>query len=295
MLVLLDTDDIDEIRVLGVGTVEGLVAELARQRVSVSFVGFGFSDDRYVPLLHQLASSTGGSLYLSSDVTSIPRFLREDREGLAGRQALRRHFETRHDEAALPGLAGTPPVEGVFVTEAKGDARTVVWTDLGYPLVALRRIERGNVGAFASDGGREMAPGWGAPAAREAWDAVLAALLPRDPAAAGLFLSREGDGAAIWWRGAAGGVAPPATVADPEGKRSPAAFTEVYPGSWRADVAALPPGSHQVSVTPAGQGAQALSFAVRPPEYREPQQRAGSRAARAAPRAAPRSTGASRR
>lgn len=266
LLVLLDTDDIDEIRVLGVGTVESLVAELARQRVSVSFVGFGFSDDRYVPLLHQLATSTGGSLYLSSDVTSIPRFLREDREGLAGRQALRRHFETRHDETALPGLAATPPVEGIFVTEAKGDARTIVWTDLGYPLVALRRIERGSVGAFASDGGREMAPDWGTPAAREAWDAVLAALLPRDTSAAGLFLSREGAAAALWWRGAAGAPPPLATVAGPEGKSVPATFRELSPGSWRADVAALPPGSHQVSVTPAGQGGQALSFAVRPVE-----------------------------
>lgn len=273
ILVLLDTDDIDEIRVLGVGTVEDLVAELARQRVSVSFVGFGFSDDRYVPLLHQLASSTGGSLYLSSDVTSIPRFLRDDREGLAGRQAIRRHLETRHDEAGFPGLAGTPPLEGLFITEAKEDARTVVWTELGYPLIVLRRIERGAVGAFASDGGREMAPAWAAPASRESWDAVLAALLPRDPAGGGLFVSREGGGEAIWWRGAAGSAPPLAALAGPDGKRAPAALREVYPGSWRADVAALPPGSHQVSVTMPGQGAQAVSFAVAPPEQRERRQR----------------------
>ncbi|MHB8836131.1 MAG: VWA domain-containing protein [Candidatus Methylomirabilia bacterium] len=269
ILVLLDTDDIDEIRILGVGSVEDLVTELARQRISVSFVGFGFSDDRYVPLLHQLASSSGGALYLSSDVTSIPRFLREDREGLAGRQAILKHLETRHDEAALPGLARTPPVEGIFVTEAKGDASTVVWAEIGYPLVALRRIERGTVGAFAGDGGREMAPGWAAPAARETWDAVLAALLPRDPAARELFLAREGAGAAIWWRSAAGGFPPLAAVADPAGKSTPAVLREVFPGSWRGDVALLRPGSHQVSVTPVGgRGAQTLSFAVPPPSDR---------------------------
>jgi uncharacterized membrane protein len=263
LLVLLDTDDIDEIRVLGVGTVEGLVAELARQRVSVSFVGFGFSDDRYVPLLHQLASSTGGSLYLSSDITSIPRFLRQDREGLAGHQTIRRRLSTRHDETALPGLAATPPVDGIFVAEAKEDARTLVWTELGYPLMALRRIERGAVGAFLSDGGAEMAPQWAAPAAGAAWDAALGALLASTPADDSLFLSREGRGAALWWRTSGRSAARPVgRLLDPRGKSEPADFHEVYPGTWRADVANLGPGSHYVEVQDAAATARAFSFGV---------------------------------
>lgn len=267
IVALIDTDDIDEIRVAGLGSVEDLVASLAKDRVSVSFIGFGFPDDRYVPLLNQLAASTGGFLYLSSDITQVPRFLAEDRESLSRRQTIRRHQRTRHEEDAFPGLEETPSIEEQFITEAKDDARTLVWTELGYPLFALRRVERGAVGAFAADNGRNMAPDWVAAPARAAWDEMLGSLLPRDPEAERLFVGRSGERVVAYYRSeAAGGPGSiQATVSGGDRDRE-VPFREVFPKTWRADLGALRPGSYAVGLRDAAGRAAGVALEVRPPE-----------------------------
>ena len=245
IIALIDTDDVDEIRVAGVGSVEELALSLAKERVSVSFIGFGFPDDRYVPLLNQLAASTGGFLYLSSDITQVPQFLAEDRENLARRQTIRRHQGTVHDADALPGVEETPPIEEQFITEVKDDARTLIRSELGYPLFAVRRVERGAVGAFAADGGRAMAPGWVAAPARAAWDDLFGSLLPRDPDAERLFVGRSGERTVAYYRAdVAGGSGRIQGVVTGIERRDEVRYREIFPGTWRADLGALPPGSY---------------------------------------------------
>jgi hypothetical protein len=194
VVVLLDTDDVDEIKILGVGTVEELAASLSRREISLSFIGFGFSSDRYVPLLNQLATATGGYLYVTSEVQEIPNFLLSDHDRLARRQVIRKKMRTSFSPRELPGLAETPPLEGQFVTEAKPDAVTPIWSDIGYPVFAYRHLGSGVVGGLALDGGGELAPDWLREEALPAWDAVMQRLISAAGERDKVFASRDAEG-----------------------------------------------------------------------------------------------------
>lgn len=249
VVVLIDTDDVDEINVLGLGSVENLVSEMNGEDVSVSFVGIGFSDDRYVPLLSRLASSTGGYLYLTSDITEVPSFLLDDREKLSRDQVVRKHLQTRPSGIDLPWVERTPPLEGQFITEAKRDAVTLVWSELGYPLFVMKQIGRGTVAAMAADGGEDLAPAWIGSDAGRVWDRLLAKLIDAPPDSGKLFVALKGQSLSTYYMPGREGAFLPmeAGIEGPGGGLGPSPMTEVFPGIYRTDFGEVPPGSYRLS------------------------------------------------
>jgi hypothetical protein len=73
IVTLIDTDDVHERKVMGLGSLDELVRLLNEDDISLSFIGLGFSDDQYVPLLSRLASRTGGYLYLRLPLPDLRR------------------------------------------------------------------------------------------------------------------------------------------------------------------------------------------------------------------------------
>jgi len=213
IVALIDTDDVDEINVLGEGTVEDLILLLKENDISISFIGLGFSDDQYVPLLNRLASTTGGYLYLTSDITEVPTFLSNDREKLSEHQVIRKHLLTHFSRKDFPALESTPPLEGQFITEAKPDARTLVWSELGYPVFTLRQMGEGVSAALAADGGILLAPAWAKDEALPLWDGIFSSLQGEAPDSGKVFFSRRGRELTAWYspggEGAFGKVAAP--------------------------------------------------------------------------------------
>lgn len=270
VLVLLDTDDIDETRILGGGTVESLVRGFEKARVSLSVVGFGFSGDRFVPLLNRLTAETGGYLYLTSDVERIPSFLIEDREKLSRQQVIRRPLRVSVDLRQLPGITEAPPLEGQFITEAKADARVLLWTELGYPVFAERRLGRGRVGALAIDGGRTLAPAWVRDGALPVWDAVLGSLQGRQPGPEQVFVSRGVAGWQFVYRAAPGAAAGPPTgllLGPTLPLPRPVPLRESEPLLYEGSAGVLGPGTYRFTVTVPGRERPAAEsvFAVPPP------------------------------
>jgi hypothetical protein len=254
IVALIDTDDVDEINILGKGTVEDLILLLKEDDISISFIGLGFSDDKYVPLLNRLASTTGGYLYLTSSITEVPTFLSDDREKLSEHQVIRKHMVTQFSRKDFPALESTPPLEGQFITEAKADARTLVWSELGYPVFALRRMGKGVSAALAADGGVVLAPAWAKEEALPLWDGIFSSLLGEDGRDGGIFFSRRGRDITAWY--APGGKnAFGELTASVTGLRTDTfnpAMEETFPGIYRAGLGYLPEGSYSFTIAAAG-------------------------------------------
>jgi hypothetical protein len=192
VVVLVNTDDVHERRIFGLGTLDDMVHIIEGDNISVSFIGIGSFDDEYVPLLNRLASSLGAYLYLTSDVSEIPTFLVDDRKKLSRHQIIRKHLLTQFSGEDFLSLESTPPLEGQFIPEAKTDARTLIWSELGYPVFALRTMGRGTVAALATDGGGALAPEWIGEDTLPLWDGIFASLLTSPIGEERVFFSRSG-------------------------------------------------------------------------------------------------------
>ena len=250
IVALIDTDDVDEINILGKGTVEDLILLLKEDDISISFIGLGFSDDKYVPLLNRLASTTGGYLYLTSNITEVPTFLSNDREKLSEHQVIRKHMLTQFSRTDFPALEATPPLEGQFITETKADARTLVWSELGYPVFALRQMGKGVSAALATDGGVLLAPAWAKDEALPLWDGIFSFLQGGAPDDGKVFFSRRGRELTAWYtpgrEGAFGKFA--ATVEGLRAETFSRAMKETFPGIYQAGLGYLPRGSYRFTI-----------------------------------------------
>jgi hypothetical protein len=272
LVVLVDTDDIDETKVEEMGTIDGLLHEVRARGISVSFIAFGFSNDRFVPLLNRLAVAGGGYLYLTSDMEEIPGFLTQDREQLAKRQVIRRELTTRFTPEELPGVDETPKLAGQFITEPKPDARVPVWSEIGYPVAAYRLAGKGAIGAFAADSGGDLAPAWATEAALPAWDALLTALDREPPGETRLFLSEDADGTtALFVAGDTPLEGWTALLSGPDGPPRVVSLAREFPGLLSSPLRGLPPGAYDLSIRPSAGGKEVAggTFRIQPQESPE--------------------------
>jgi hypothetical protein len=250
IVVLVDTADVHERKIFGVGTLDDIVDILEKDDISISFIGIGFSDDEYVPLLNRLASSTGGYLYLTSNVSDVPSFLFQDRKKLARHQVIRKHLLTHFSRKDFPMLESTPSLEGQFITEAKADARTLVWSELGYPVLALRPMGRGAVAALAADSGASLAPAWNSDMALPVWDGIFSRLQAAPSDVERVFFAQRGNTVAAYYAPGRENVFErmESTIEGMYGVTSRLPMLEVFPGIYRRDLGELPAGSYRFAL-----------------------------------------------
>ena len=144
------------------GDFDGVVRELAGDRVTVSAVGVGEGADRN--LLEEIARVGGGRYYFTADPGNVPQIFAKETV-TASKSAI------NEDPFVPVSLRPTPVLDGVgiedapfllgyVVTRPKATAEVILGTESGDPLLAWWRYGLGWAVAFTSDAGPRWAAEW---------------------------------------------------------------------------------------------------------------------------------------
>jgi Mg-chelatase subunit ChlD len=197
ILIFLDTADVDEYEVAETGDVWDLLSRLREEGISISLVGFGRSDDEHVLAMNQIASESGGYLYLTSDLEDIPGFFIEDLKQITDHFILRGPLKVFYFPQDFPSLGSMPELKGQVVTTLKPGALKLAWSERDYPVFAIRKVGEGNVGFFASDSGTSLADLWLKPDQGPLWDQFMSKLIPPPEELVNIGFDREVNGAKL--------------------------------------------------------------------------------------------------
>jgi len=183
VMVVADSDDIDQIEVREEGRSEDLVRGMAAEGITLSIFAIGFPSDKDVLFLKRMTSLGRGDFYLVPDLDNLPRFFRAEYQRRTGEWYREESFAplVRDFNPLLRGidLGGAPPLGGLDLLAAKSGAEEVLVAPFGTPLLALWGYGRGRTAVFASDRGDRWASGWnGWNDAERFWSQTLYALAP---------------------------------------------------------------------------------------------------------------------
>jgi len=242
---------------------------LAEDGVQVSSIALGDAAD--ADGLARLAEIGGGTYYRVTDPTILPRvFVRAVRVVRTPMIRESPFVPILIDQSSplASGLSGAiPPLGGLVLTQPRPEPtiNNVLVTSEGEPVLAHWPVGLGQVAAFTSDAHR-----WGAewidwPGYRRMWS-QLARAIARPTGQRQAELSTEIVGDTLRIRMDASddqsqpidGLAAPASVYTPDGRRQDVRLSQVGPGQYEALVAAPQAGSYVVTVSPK-LGAKALS------------------------------------
>ena len=198
IMVVCDTNDIDQYRVENVGESADLVRNLAREGISLSIFAIGFPTDKDVPFLRTMATLGRGDFFLVTDLISLPRYLRAEYEKKAGEWFREGELQplVREESSLLEGVnaAVLPPVLGVDLLTTKMGASEVLATPLGTAFLSLWNYGGGKTAVFASDSGSRWAASWTRWLdAEKFWRQLIYRIAPR-PAAPSAEARVETDG-----------------------------------------------------------------------------------------------------
>ncbi len=144
------------------GDFEGITADMAANRITVSTVGVGQGTD--TDLLEQIAQQGNGRYYYCDDPASIPQIFAKETV-MASKSAI-------HEQPFLPQLMRPTPVLnsldiesapfllGFVATRPKPTSELVLATETGEPLLAWWRYGLGTTAAFTSDAKERWAAEW---------------------------------------------------------------------------------------------------------------------------------------
>jgi len=132
---------------------EGLVRQMAAQRITVSTVGLGEDADKW--LMSQVAEWGQGRYYFANDAESVPRIFTSETI-LVARTLVEEHTflpEVRQDHELLRGieLNELPPLRGYVLAYPKPAAEVLLVSDKADPVLAAWRYGLGRAVAFTSD------------------------------------------------------------------------------------------------------------------------------------------------
>jgi hypothetical protein len=183
VLILCDTDDIDQYEIEGRGHTFDLVREMAREGMSLSVVGIGRSTDKDVPFLRTAALLGHGDFYLVRDMAALPRYLVSDYR----RISTARNF-AEEELHVLPSPAATrvfgaaptfPPLAGIALVTPREGAEVVLTSDVGAPVFVAGALGRGRAAVFTGDSGLRWSGRWATSAgARDLWLRMILAVSP---------------------------------------------------------------------------------------------------------------------
>jgi hypothetical protein len=183
LLVLCDTEDIDQYEIEGRGHSFDLVREMAREGMSLSVVGIGRSADKDVPFLRTATLLGHGDFYLVRDIAALPRYLVSDYRRIA---SARNYAE--EEVQVLPamsaartfGVAATfPPLAGIALVTPREGAEVLLQADVGAPVFVTGALGRGRTAVFTGDSGLRWSEQWATGAgARDLWLRMIFAVSP---------------------------------------------------------------------------------------------------------------------
>lgn len=153
--------------ILSDGQTEGFgypeVAQMmAAEGVTISTVGIGEGAD--MKLMEQMAAAGGGRSYFTNDFNAIPQIFT--------REALRASNSMLVERLTLPTVAADdeslaeldikelPPLGGYVATSPRDNAKTIMISDSGDPILAKWRSGLGRTAAFTSDTKPHWAEDW---------------------------------------------------------------------------------------------------------------------------------------
>lgn len=246
---------------------------IAADQIKVSTIALGDAAD--AEGLATLAEIGGGEYFRVTDPTILPRvFLRAVR---VVRTPMIREipFTPIVFDRASPIIQGDangpmPPLGGLVLTQARTEptVSTVLVSSDGEPVLAHWPVGLGQVAAFTSDAHQWAAQWLGWPGYRRLWAQVARAIArPTGQRQAELSTELVGDQLRIRLEAAddqnqpIDGLAAPASVYHPDGRRLDLRLAQVGPGQYEAVALADQTGTYVVTVSPR-QGARALAPAI---------------------------------
>jgi uncharacterized membrane protein len=132
---------------------EGLVRQMAQQRITVSTVALGEDADKW--LMSQVADWGQGRYYFANDSESVPRIFTSETI-LVARTLVEEHTfspSVRQEHEILRGLGlnELPPLRGYVLAYPKPAAEVLLVSDKADPVLAVWRYGLGRTAAFTSD------------------------------------------------------------------------------------------------------------------------------------------------
>ena len=132
---------------------EGLVRQMAQQRITVSTVALGEDADKW--LMSQVADWGQGRYYFANDSESVPRIFTSETI-LVARTLVEEHTfspSVRQDHEVLRGFESNalPPLRGYVLAYPKPAAEVLLVSDKADPVLAVWRYGLGRTAAFTSD------------------------------------------------------------------------------------------------------------------------------------------------
>jgi uncharacterized membrane protein len=132
---------------------EGLVRQMAQQRITVSTVALGEDADKW--LMSQVADWGQGRYYFANDGESVPRIFTSETI-LVARTLVEEHTfspSARQDHEILRGveLNALPPLRGYVLAYPKPAAEVLLVSDKADPVLAVWRYGLGRTAVFTSD------------------------------------------------------------------------------------------------------------------------------------------------
>jgi Ca-activated chloride channel homolog len=132
---------------------EGLVRQMAQQRITVSTVALGEDADKW--LMSQVADWGQGRYYFANDNESVPRIFTSETI-LVARTLVEEHTffpSPRQDHEILRGVGvnDLPPLRGYVLAYPKPAAEVLLTSDKADPVLAVWRYGLGRTAAFTSD------------------------------------------------------------------------------------------------------------------------------------------------
>lgn len=260
-----------------------LLAEMERDRITVSTVAVGTDADNYT--LHWIAEHGGGRFYEARDIDRLPRIFLREAFHVARSWILEEPFTPvrRGSHPALTGLPleATPPLLGYVAASEKPAARHPLGTPKGDPLLSLWRTGLGKSVAFTSDPKGRWGAAWlGWSGYAPFWSRIVRwSLRDDDPdriqASARVEGGRLHVAADVYDEvgGFANGAEMTALVVGPDGERHEIGLRQTGPGRYEAHTDAGEPGPYLTAVlrrdAPGGaRGATAAAVAPYSDEFR---------------------------
>ncbi len=281
MILLADGSDCDE----QPGSVP-LVAQMARERMTVTVVSFG--DGPHVPFLKDVATAGRGQFYLTERAADLKKIFTRETLTIAKSVLIEETFRPKVADTTAP-ISGldwpeAPPLLGYVATTPKSLAQVPLISHKDDPVLAHWQYGLGKSVAFTSDAKAHWAAPWLPwPGFSQFWGQTVRWSL-RNLSSDVLYprIEPEGDRARITVDAVApsgallNGLSLRAGLNGPGGKREEVALSQVAPGRYEASVEAADSGAYIIGLSASGpdgfSAQQTAGFAIGyPPDFAETQ------------------------
>jgi len=226
------------------GTIEGLVAALAEEEVSLSTVAIGAKPN--LDLMSAIAELANGKAYVAKSDAEMPGLFVSETRRLLGESIVEEPFRpvVGNRGAALAGLdfASGPPLRGFVMTRAKPFSDVLLRAPKDQPLLATTHYGLGKTAAFLSDVKNRWSAEWLEwEGYGRLWSQVVRDVIPRrSPAGLSWRVSREGNEAVVELTALSSdhsyrnSLLPKVRVTSPDGQASMLMLRQIAPGEYRA-------------------------------------------------------------